>query len=271
MSRVADPVKQFESRLVRAVVPILVSMTSGTLTVREFTLDLSEGGIFLLTDRTCPVGSLVALTFRASPFDDPFRLKAKIVRAVQVGAGQGPAGLGIEFIDPSDDDRERLEDLVVGVRSASIAEALRKSIKESKQPIEAVLRGRPTGQKMMLALVANSREITALIRDGNPAVLLRLLVCPRLEVPHIKQMLRNKGLPTRVLTAVHNEPRWMKNDELLYMYCAHPASPLKDVLEELPNVPVALLHLLSTDMTVRSPIRIKAAQLVKQSGWVPPR
>ena len=267
----ADPLEQPNARPVRAVVPILVSMTSGTLTVREFTLDLSEGGIFLLTDRMYPVGSPATLTFRASPFDDQFRIKAKIVRAVPGDEGQGPAGLGIEFIDLTDHDRERLRDLVEGVRSGSIAEALRKSIKESKHPIEVELRHRPTGQKVMLALVANAREITALIRDGNPTVLLRLLECPRLEVPHVKQVLRNKGLPTKVLIAVHNVARWMKNDELRMMYCAHPASPLQDVLDELQSVPVALLHRLSQDLSVRSPIRIKAAQLVKQSGWVPPR
>ena len=266
-----DPAKQLDDRPVRAAVPILVSMTSGPLTVREFTLDLSEGGMFLLTDRICPPGSLATLTFRASSFDDPFRIKAKIVRAVPGDEGQGPAGLGIEFIDLTDHDRKRLQDLVEGVRSGSIADALRKSIKGEP----ATDRGRvapPAGRTEGDAGTGRQRAGDHRAdprrqpdRAAAPARVSQGRGAPR------EAILRNKGLPTKVLMAIHNEPRWMKTDELRLMYCAHPAAPLQDVMEELQNMPVALLDRLSKEMAVRPPIRTKAAHLVKQSGWVPRR
>jgi uncharacterized protein (TIGR02266 family) len=146
--------KQMTPRAVRAAVPVLVSFSSDAYTVRDFTLDLSEGGIFLLTEKTCPVGTRGTLKFRVSQFEEAFDLEAEVVRTVE--PGQEPegqhAGLGMRFLSLEEQDRKRLHRLVEGICNGSVVDAIRRSIRESGRTLEEELRRRPVDQKLMLAL-----------------------------------------------------------------------------------------------------------------------
>ena len=53
-------------------------------------LNLSEGGIFLHTEAICGVGMQGMLKFRHSTFDEPFSIRAEVVRTV----GPGEEGEG---------------------------------------------------------------------------------------------------------------------------------------------------------------------------------
>jgi len=262
--------ERIANRPVRVTVPVLVTMRSESLTIREFILNLSEGGVFLQTETMCPVGEEVTLTFRATQFDKPFRLKAHIVRTVAPGEesdGQDArSGLGIQFLNLTDDDRERLRQVVDGVRNGSVVRAIRDSMKNSKRTLEVELRSRPTSQKLMLAVAANEAEIKALIRDANPVVLVRLLDCPHIQVTHVTELLRNRGLPTQVVSAVKAERRFMSNEAIRWLFCTHPTAMLKDVMSEMTRLPPARLQRLATDMTVRPQLRMKAVEFMKKRG-----
>lgn len=67
--------------------------------------DLSSTGVFVHTDEPIPVGSIIDLRFTVL-LDDPvvIEVQARVVRH-----GQDPRGLGVEFIEPSDDNRARIE------------------------------------------------------------------------------------------------------------------------------------------------------------------
>jgi uncharacterized protein (TIGR02266 family) len=250
-------------RAVRAAIPVLVSFSSDAYAVREFTLDLSEGGIFLLTEKSCPLGTRGSLKFRVSQFEEAFDLQAEVVRTVEPGAereGQ-QAGLGMRFLDLDDRDRERLQRLVEGVCNGSVAEAIRRGIRESGRSLEEELRRRPIDQKLMLARTATSQEIQALIRDGNPTVQMRLLDCPRMSMLHMAMMLRMPSLSTRVLQAIRKSRKWLASDEVRWLFCTHPATPISDAMAEIPFLSEAKQLEMSRNMKVRQPIRVKAAEL----------
>jgi uncharacterized protein (TIGR02266 family) len=262
--------EQIARRPTRVTVPVLVTMKSGTLTVREFTLNLSEGGIFLQTEAMCPVGQETTLTFRATQFDKPFRLKARVVRTVAPGEesdGQDAvAGLGIQFLGLTDDDRDHLRHVVEGVRSGSVVQSIRESIKNSKRPPELELRSRPTSQKLMLAMAAKDSEVKGLIRDANPVVLVRLLNCPNVKVAHVTELLHNRGLPSQVVSAVKADRRFMSNEAVRWLFCTHPAARLNDVMSEMTRLPLARIQRLAMDTTVRPQVRMRAAELAKKRG-----
>lgn len=251
-------------RPVRVAVPVLVSFSSEAYAVREFSLDLSEGGIFVPTDRICEVGTRGTLKFRVSQFDEPFDLEAEVVRFVRPGeeVGNQQAGLGMRFLEVTELDRKRLRRLVEGVGNGSVVEAIRTAIRESGRTLEEELRARPADQKLMLAIHATNQEAQALIREGNPSVMLRLLDSPRLSAVHVALMLRTPTLSVRVLQAIRKSRKWLNNDEARWLFCVHPATPMADALAETALLSQPRQREMARNMKVRRPIRMKAAELV---------
>lgn len=256
----------FQPRPQRFALPILVSFSSEAFTVKDYLIDLSEGGIYLQTTKICSVGSQGELRFRVSHFDTPFTVKAEVVRTVAPGEetnGQS-SGMGLRFVDLSDRDRDRLHRIVEGSRSGSIVGEIRRALEESGLSLDVALRQRPTDQKMMLALHAGSREIEILIRDGIPSVLIRLLDCPQLAAQHVQMMLRQKSLPTQVLSAIRKQGRWLANEECRWLFCIHPAAMLSDVVDEMSRLPTGRLVQLERNLLVRSQVRSKAMEIGKR-------
>jgi len=255
-------------RPLRVQVPLLVSFESESFTVRDFTLDLSVGGIFLLTDHVCPWGTVGTIKFRSSQFEEPFTISGRVVRVVseaELAAGE-PPGLGIEFLDLVDELKQKLEDLVGGVRSGSVVEAIRKSVREGQRTLDQDLRNRPADQKVMLATVANSEEIRALIRDANPTVMVRLLSSPRLTPTHLMQMLRNRNLPTRVLSAICRALASRSNEEARWLFVTHPNAMFSEVVAEMSKLNRSKLLQLSREPDVRESVRMKACEMTGQTA-----
>jgi len=255
--------RAFTPRPVRVAIPVLVSFSSDAFAVKDYVLNLSEGGIFLPTEKNCAVGARGRLTFRVSQFDDPFVLEAEVVRTVEPEAetnGQ-QAGLGMRFLEVGDADLERLRRLVDGVCNGSVVDAIRRGIRDSGKTLDHELHMRPVDQKMMLALNATNQEINALLRDGNPAVLTRLLECPRLTSVHVSRMLRMPNLPPRVLSAIRKARKWLASDEARWLFCTHPATPLSEAVAELRFLSAAKQRDMARNMKVRQPIRVKAAEM----------
>ncbi len=250
----------------RATIPIWVSFSSTSFAARDFTLNLSEGGMFLHTDKLCSVGTRGTLTFRVSSFDNPFTLQAEVVRAAPTGNADNPAGLGLKFLELTEADIERLHDLMGGVRDGSVVQAIRRSLRANKRTLEQELRKRPTDQKMILALHASGEEIAALIKDGNPMATARLLECPRLTVIHVQSMLRNMNLPTQVLSLIRKSPKWLLNEEVRWLFCVHGNTMVSEVLTEMQLLPASRLAALACNLHLRTGIRSKALALSKSQG-----
>jgi hypothetical protein len=119
-------------------------------------------------------------------------------------------------------------------------------------------------QKVIFALSAESREIDALIRDGVPAVTIRLLANPRLRVSHVKQILRDARMNTRVLIALRREQKWMNDEENRFLFCIHPHAPLQDALNLLNQLSVERLKTIQANGVLKQQLRAKASLLLSQ-------
>ena len=256
----------FVDRPHRAAVPILVTFESASFTVLDFTLDLSVGGIFLLTENSCPWGIEGDLKFRSSQFEDPFTLRGRVVRIVsseEAGPGR-PAGLGIEFVEVSDEHRKKLQKIASGLQSGHVVESIRAAVREGNRSLDEELRRRPVDHKLMLAINARHEEIRALIRDANPTVMIRLLGSPRLLPAHVLQMLRHRNLPTRVLTAIYRTISRETTDEVRWSFVTHPNAMFSEVLSEMEKLSGSDLKRLALDPNVRQDVKLKARQLASR-------
>ena len=171
---------------------------------------------------------------------------------------------GIQFLDPGPTDIRRLRRLVDGIRDGSVSEAIRRSIREENRDVLEELRRRPMDQKVIFALSAERKEIDALIRDGVPTVVIRLLSNPRLTAVQVKQVLRDARMNTRVLIAVRRERKWMNDEENRFLFCIHPHAPLQDALNLLNQLSVERLKAIQANGALKQPLRAKAGLLITQ-------
>ncbi len=82
----------------------------------EFTRDINEGGLFIETDQPRPTGTIVSMQFNLPGGDEPIRTQGMVVRISDGEDGQTP-GMGIEFDDLSDEDRQRIDQLIRTLRT----------------------------------------------------------------------------------------------------------------------------------------------------------
>lgn len=66
-----------------------------------FTKDLSIGGVFLMSDREVPIGTIVNLELAISGVKELISIRGKVVR-IEKKEGK-VLGLGIQFLDVDDD------------------------------------------------------------------------------------------------------------------------------------------------------------------------
>jgi uncharacterized protein (TIGR02266 family) len=253
-----------EERPVRVRFPAEVEFAGERFKVKEFTANLSVGGIFLPTEYAIPPGTQGKLTFRISQWDNPFTLEAEVVHIFPPGNetyDQRP-GVGIRFLNLTKTDRDRLERLVEGVIDGSVAEAIRRAIREEGTDMERELRKRPMDQKLILAFQARAHEIDAVIRDGNPVVILRLMDNPRVKIPHVRSIARNTRMTPTIMLAIRKNDEWMKDEETKYLFCKHPRSPIQEVQAFLPTLPRHRLQQLVQDVNLQPLVRKKVEAIL---------
>lgn len=75
--------------------------------------DVSEGGVFLETALPLPVDTQVRLTPLEVEADDLFDVPARVVRIIPHDpASPNPPGMGLEFLEIGDDERERIVKMI---------------------------------------------------------------------------------------------------------------------------------------------------------------
>lgn len=90
----------------RTPVAITMELTAGNDLYFHVSANLSEGGAFFNRAIPHPIGTEVALTFQL-PGDDPtpVRCRGEVVNIPQQGEG---LGMGVRFLDITDEDRARV-------------------------------------------------------------------------------------------------------------------------------------------------------------------
>lgn len=264
----ALPQPELPDRPVRVSVPVRVEFSGDRFLITEFTANLSEGGLFLPTEHTVEPGARGRMTFRLTQWDEPFTVEAEVVRVESPGQDTERRGLGIRFVDLDPKHLEQLRRLVDGLLGGSMVEAIRRSIRESTRNMETELRRRPTDQKVMLANCARENEIEALIRDGHPTVLQRLLKNPRLRLPHVRSIVRDPRVPTRMLLDVKKCRQWFADEEVRFLFCRHSRAPFHETRTILQTLSIPKLQILGTDMNLLPQVRLRAREILrtKRSG-----
>jgi Tfp pilus assembly protein PilZ len=90
--------------------PVLVSdaHSKAKVGIRFDAADVSGGGAFLRSDLLFEVGELLLLQF-ALPSGRKLKVRGRVVRASRDGGAEHQAGMGVEFVDLSADDRAAIE------------------------------------------------------------------------------------------------------------------------------------------------------------------
>jgi uncharacterized protein (TIGR02266 family) len=73
--------------------------------------NISEMGIFLLSNEPLARGTRIELRFAVPGEPDPLRVMGEVRWIVHPGAGQEP-GMGVQFLDPTDEFRDRVRELI---------------------------------------------------------------------------------------------------------------------------------------------------------------
>jgi uncharacterized protein (TIGR02266 family) len=255
-------------RPVRVLFPVQVRFEGAAFSVDQFTANLGVGGIFLPTEQEIPIRTRGHLSFRLSQWDQQFTVEAEVVwrRPPDQETDEHEAGIGLMFIDLSAENKRRLQRLVDGIQDGSVTEAIRRSFHDSEKTLLHELRKRPTDQKVMFAIAAQSLEIDALIQEGSHAAILRLLSNPRLQIHHVRKILQDTRTQVAVLLEIHKERRWMHDNQIRVLFCQHPLAPLEKVFVTLPRLKPTELALVVNNKSLRKPVLDQAQQLMKSDS-----
>jgi hypothetical protein len=244
--------------------PILASFPGHTFTSHHFVIAPDGASLTVATERDLPVGTRGSLKCRLSRFDEPFTIQAEVMGPAVGDDGPGMAGLAIRLLEASDQDLERLRRIADGEVVGSVVETMRASLREGPARIDIELRRRPADFKMMMALHATGEEIEALIRDGNPSVVTRLLQNPRLGAMHVRAILGNPNMPGSVVGLIARQSKWMSNQDLRHLFCVHPGAIVSQAQAAMTMLPVDRLKQIVTNMSVRNMVRNRAAEILRK-------
>ncbi len=84
----------------------------------EFARNINEGGLFVESEAPHPAGTTVDLQFTLPGSEDPLQIRAHVVRASAGAAGE-PRGMGLEFEHLDGAARQRINELVRGLRAGA--------------------------------------------------------------------------------------------------------------------------------------------------------
>ena len=99
---------------------LAVDYPGAASTVRDYTENLSAGGLFIRTEREFDVGDRVALLISFPELLEPVEMEVEVVR-IRGGAGNQPAGVAVWVPPDRVEDRRRLEKLTQAAATAAEA------------------------------------------------------------------------------------------------------------------------------------------------------
>ena len=104
-------------RQLRTITKIEISVEKNGRFILGRSVNISANGMLLELDRVLPGDGMIRLHFYLPGDPKPLQLQAEILRAEFSGA---QAKYGLKFINPTDDERERIERYVTRIRSREL-------------------------------------------------------------------------------------------------------------------------------------------------------
>jgi len=102
----------------RTSAKIRINFKSASDFFRAYIGNLGTGGLFIQTTQTVPAGAILNLEFNLPGSDHFIQVKGKViwVRSKEESDERKPPGLGIQFVDMSSEDNERLRNYIATFR-----------------------------------------------------------------------------------------------------------------------------------------------------------
>jgi uncharacterized protein (TIGR02266 family) len=105
-------------RALRAELIVRVDYSTVDELFSEFTRDINDGGLFIETEKLKPAGTEVTMQFNLPGSDEVVQTVGRVVH-ISSGDEFAPSGMGIEFDDISEADRNRINTLIRALRIGS--------------------------------------------------------------------------------------------------------------------------------------------------------
>src|SRR5215510_243632 len=100
----------------RAPVVVRIEYATVDALFSDFTRNINEGGVFIETDSPAELDSVVHLSFRLPGSRDTVNVHGRVAW-IEPGASGQPVGMGVEFENLTDADRDRINAIVLGLRT----------------------------------------------------------------------------------------------------------------------------------------------------------
>jgi uncharacterized protein (TIGR02266 family) len=106
--------RRFSRRSIKATLRVrdAADPSQGEIVFDSF--DVSAGGAFLESELLLEVGTEIEVVFALPDRLRPVRARARVAWATRHDRAKGVSGMGVEFTDLSDDDRQSLAEFVSG-------------------------------------------------------------------------------------------------------------------------------------------------------------
>lgn len=204
----------------------------------EHRLNLSQGGLRLVTAETAPLYASLVVTLRG-PWGGEAAVRATVVAFL-------PDGLALAIEGYGDEQLERLlvrpreePPAEVPAAPASASESEEAESPERTQNVWDRIRGLTQMEKLLLAVKADRTERALLLQDNDPRVLLSLLRNPRLTVEEVTRLARSSFLTYPIADVIAKSPQWMASLDVRVALVHNPKTPPALALRILPTLPVA--------------------------------
>ena len=99
----------------RVMLRALVDYESTDTYLYDYSTDLSEGGIFIETEKSLPEGTALTLRFTLPNVDRVFEVKASVAWMNRGRSKQLPPGMGVRFESMDEADRKAITDYISSV------------------------------------------------------------------------------------------------------------------------------------------------------------
>ena len=110
----------------RAPIELRVDYEVLNMFFQDYTKNISKGGTFVRTEHPLPVGTEFVFLLHITRLDRTLELVGKVSWRVEPAEAteDKPAGMGIEFLYRSDEERERIDSLVRDMMRTELGERL---------------------------------------------------------------------------------------------------------------------------------------------------
>jgi uncharacterized protein (TIGR02266 family) len=103
-------------RSLRAPVVVRIEYATVDALFSDFTRNVNEGGVFIETDCPAELDSVVHLRFRLPGTRENIKVAGRVAW-IEPGADGQPQGMGVEFENLTEADRERINGIVLRLRA----------------------------------------------------------------------------------------------------------------------------------------------------------